>query len=196
MPVASILRKPLVEAMIVVLVMSNSSGATRPQDAPWKLGIVLGDCWRVLRGHGQALNSDVQQRFVEFCPSAIDHEAPIKDRVELALALGRIGNPRVPSSLNDPQAWVELPARTYQLGEADSQYALTPETFTLSEPVKISRYLVTRRCNSREADLGCTSPVGSFPRGRSWCGVAGFAPQHARQLSAALRASLDFLRLV
>ena len=86
-------------------------------DEQMRLAIVLADCWRVLRGRGKTLDDDAQRRFVDFCVRAVQRETPLKERVELALALGRVGDPRVVDNLSDADAWVEVEKGKYQVGD-------------------------------------------------------------------------------
>ncbi len=116
-------------------------------------GVVLADCWRVLRGRGKTLDAGVQRRFVDFCVRAVQRETPLKERVELALALGRIGDPRVVDDWGDPAAWVEVAAGTYRVGdrklaeEVEKSWGknatLPEETIRFEQPFWLSKYPVT-----------------------------------------------------
>ena len=87
--------------------------------------------------------------------AAVQRETPLKERVELALALGRIGDPRVVDDLSDPAAWVEVAAGTYRVGdrklaeEIEKEYswwknaALPDETIRFEQPFRLSKYPVT-----------------------------------------------------
>ena len=123
-----------------------------------QLGLVLCDCWRILHGHGQRLDNEAQQRFVLFCLEAIKPEVPAKDRMELALALGRMSDPRVATDLRDPKTWVAEPSTwvtvktgAYRVGDAKipKEYwpgaALKPEKFQLKQAIQLSRFPVTNR---------------------------------------------------
>ena len=123
-----------------------------------RLGIVLCDCWRILHGHELRLGAEAQQRFVDFCLAAIKSEVPVKDRMELALALGRMGDSRVATDLRDPKTWVADPSTwvtvkpgTYRVGDAKipKEYwagaALKPEKFQLKQAIQLSRFPVTNR---------------------------------------------------
>lgn len=120
-----------------------------------RLGVVLADCLRVLRGHGQTLDIGVQQQFVDFCVGAVERESPLKERVELGLALGRIGDPRVVDDLSDPAAWVTVDSGAYKVGdkmlaqEIEKEFslwenaALPDKTFQVKTPFELSKYPVT-----------------------------------------------------
>jgi len=128
-------------------------------------GIVLADCWRVLRGRGKTLDADVQRRFVDFCVRAVQRETPLNERVELALALGRVGDPRVVDDLSDPAAWVEVEAGMYRVGdqklaeEFEKEYssrnrALGDETIRFEQPFRLSKYPVTNGLFARFVAAG------------------------------------------
>ncbi len=129
-------------------------------DERLRLGIVLADCWRVLRGRGQTLHASVQQRFVEFCVSAVQRDTPLKERAELALALGRIGDPRVVDDLSDPAAFVDVAAGTYRVGDESIKKkfgdvaSLTPEVFAITSPFLLSRFPVTNGQFARFVNAG------------------------------------------
>jgi formylglycine-generating enzyme required for sulfatase activity len=121
-----------------------------------RLGIVLCDCWRILHGHELRLDAEAQQRFVDFCVNAINPEVPAKDRMELALALGRMGDPRVATDLRDPatwldnrSTWVTVKPGVYNVGDANilkedgPDAALKPEKFQLKQAIQLSRFPVT-----------------------------------------------------
>ncbi len=123
-----------------------------------RLGIVLCDCWRILHGHDLRLDAEAQQRFVYFCLAAIKPEVRVKDRMELALALGRMGDPRVATDLRDPKNWLTEPSTwvpvkpgTYRVGDAKipKEYfpgtALKPGKFQLEQAIQMSRFPVTNR---------------------------------------------------
>ncbi len=78
--------------------------------------------------------------------------------MELAFALGRMGDPRVAADLRDPKTWVADPSiwvtvnpGTYRVGDAKLQkqygheWALKPGKFQLEQPIKLSRFPVTNR---------------------------------------------------
>ena len=143
-------------------------------------GIVLADCWRVLRGRGKRLNANVEQRLIDFCVRAVQRETPLRERVELALALGRIGDPRVTDDLRDPAAWVEVAAEKYRVGdrklaeEVDREVsvwknaALPDETVSFERPFQLSKYAVTNAQFRRFVDGGYNDESLWNPVGWRW----------------------------
>ena len=121
------------------------------KNAEIRLGVVLTDCWRVLHGHELVLPPESQSRLIRFCQTAIKSEVPIAERNELALALGRMGDPRLIGDLrsDDSKAWVVVPADDYRVGDAGIQkewggtFALKSEVMALKEAFQLSRYPVT-----------------------------------------------------
>ena len=63
-------------------------------------------------------------------------DAPLKDRRDLALNLGRLGDPRVVTDLHEPAAYVHIPAGTYRIGDE-------PREARIEKPFLLSRYPVT-----------------------------------------------------
>ena len=64
-----------------------------------QLGVVLSDCWRILQGRGKTMADESNAKFRRFCQAAIRPETPVAQRMELALALGRLGDPRIAKDL-------------------------------------------------------------------------------------------------
>ncbi len=144
-----------------------------------RLGIVLADCWRVLRRHGQTLDANVQQKFVEFCVRALQRETPLKERVELAMALGRIGDTRVVTDLSNPEAWVTVPAGTYRIGDDNKQdyewrTPLKAQKFRVKQPFQLSKYPITK---GQYAQFIAEDGY----RNREWWSDAGWAWRDAEQ---------------
>ena len=103
------------------------------------------------------LQEELLAPFRTVCLAAIDQEVELKPRIDLARALGRIGDPRVANDLRDaedPNTWVTVQPGKYPLGDAEiqkefeeqfgeSNFAMTPSIVTIAEPLRISRYPVT-----------------------------------------------------
>ena len=113
------------------------------------LAVVVADCLEILAGRGVGLQARHVEQFRQLCLDAIERESPIEPRVELGLALGRMGDPRIAEDLRehtDPRAWVQVPAGTYTVGGGEAGYAIKPlkkQKFKVAKPFLISRYPVT-----------------------------------------------------
>ena len=74
--------------------------------------------------------------------------------------LGRVGDPRAAADLTDSNAWVEVPAGKYQIGDAGikEEYGgdkgLTPETVTFAHPFQLTKYPVTNEQFRRFMESG------------------------------------------
>jgi formylglycine-generating enzyme required for sulfatase activity len=131
----------------------------QPEQIP--LGVVLSDCWRILQGRGKTLADESNAKFRQFCQAAIRPETPVAQRMELALALGRLGDPRIANDLSDSETWVEKPSTwvtvkkgTYPVGDSAmrkefkdywEEAALNPAKFSLNKPIQLSRFPVTNQ---------------------------------------------------
>ena len=77
--------------------------------------VVAARCVESLARRGVRFQPDLEDRFRGVCLAAIDRALAPRDRLQLALALGHLGDPRVIDDLNDPKAYVEIPAGVYPL---------------------------------------------------------------------------------
>jgi formylglycine-generating enzyme required for sulfatase activity len=126
------------------------------------LGLALSavDALEVLLGRELKLQEPLLDDFRKICLAAIEQEAELKARVELARMLGRVGDPRVVDDLSDPAAWVQVSAGTYRVGDAGvkkeygERNALTPGTVTFADPFALSRFPVTNGQFRRFLDSG------------------------------------------
>jgi hypothetical protein len=115
----------------------------RGQDAEiWKLAILIGDCLQILLGREAAIPDGLTSFFQKCVFQAIEQEIGVKDRHTLAVALGRLGDPRIVVDLrlktppdNDP-GYVKIDAGTYRLGEEK-------QAVSISGPFWLSKYPVT-----------------------------------------------------
>ena len=91
------------------------------KDVAASLGMALSavDALEILLGQGLKLQEPLLARFRQISLAAIEQEVELKSRAELARMLARVGDPRVIDDLNDPTAWVEVPAGTYRVGDED-----------------------------------------------------------------------------
>lgn len=98
---------------------------------------------------------DLAERFRAMARKAVEDEVEIKSRQVIGLTLGRLGDPRI-RSLRDEEAYVEVPAGVYPVGEKG-------ETFWLDAPFRIGRFPVT---NSQYAEF--IQAGGYDEAGRRW----------------------------
>ena len=123
-----------------------------------QLGIVLSDCWRILKGHGHSPSEQSNEKFRQFCVAAIRPGTPVRERRELALALGRLGDPRIATDLSDSKTWVQEPSTWVILksgeypigdsaiqGEVGKDFSLKPAKYRLDESIQMSRFPVTNQ---------------------------------------------------
>ena len=123
-----------------------------------QLGIVLSECWRILKGHGYSLSDGSNEKFRQFCVAAIRPGTPVRERRELALALGRLGDPRIATDLSDSKTWVQEPSTwvilksgEYPIGDSAIQkevgknFSLKPAKYRLDESIQMSRFPVTNQ---------------------------------------------------
>jgi hypothetical protein len=176
---------------------------TRPldgTDSPLRLQVVLADCLQTYRrklamkdGVGQQeqqLKPEWSSQLIEICLAAIQRRAPITDRHFLGLCLGELGDPRIVEDLRDRSkldglgrsAWVEVPAREYKLGD-EEESDNPPRTFTLPEPIWLTRYPIT---NSQYAlfiaDGGYNQRESWSEEGWKWREVNGVTePEYWRE---------------
>ena len=120
------------------------------------LSVVVGECLQILLKRGVRLPENIDQRFQQYCLSAIEREVPLRERHELALTLGHLGDPRIVTDLRDLAAYVEIPVGTYHVGGDDlrsefvtaygehaKDWTLDEATFQVERPFLLSKHLVT-----------------------------------------------------
>jgi len=98
------------------------------------LAVVVADCLETMLGRENRLREEVEQKFKDFCLSAIENEVELQARNTLGLALGRLGDPRVIDDLRDRSAYVEIPA---------GRYAYQDGKQTIERAFLLSKYPVT-----------------------------------------------------
>ncbi len=108
----------------------------------WNLAIVLGDCLEILVGRKSAVPPELREFFQDVVMRAIEQEIAVKDRHTLAVALGRLGDPRIVKDLrvhghpDEHPGYVKIPAGDYYYGD-------DKERIHIDEPFWLSRYPVT-----------------------------------------------------
>ncbi|MDA1051677.1 MAG: SUMF1/EgtB/PvdO family nonheme iron enzyme [Planctomycetota bacterium] len=117
-----------------IRLLSSLLDALQPETV--RLAVVTADCLEILQGRGSTLDAARESAFRDYCLSAIEREVPVKQRLEIGLALGRLGDPRVADDVRDARNWVEIPAGTYLIGDAKKPY-------DIATPFWIGRYPVT-----------------------------------------------------
>jgi hypothetical protein len=106
------------------------------------LSVVVAECFQILLKRGLRLKSESEEKFRQYCLSAIEREVPVRERHELGLALGHLGDPRIEADLRvrgrpeDHRAYVRVPAGKYFFGEKK-------RAITIKEDLWFSRYPVT-----------------------------------------------------
>ncbi|HSR67425.1 MAG TPA: hypothetical protein VLU25_05740 [Acidobacteriota bacterium] len=82
---------------------------------------VIGDCHEIMENRGKSLPEALTGQLREKLRKAVEcGEGPLEQRLEVGLALGRVGDPRVIDDLRDhdsEEAWVCVPAGVYKVGE-------------------------------------------------------------------------------
>jgi hypothetical protein len=129
------------------------------------LQIVLGRCLEILIRRRLRLHAGIEDRFRQLCVSAIDREVDLRDRLQLALALGRIGDPRIIQDLRDRAAYVEVPPGIYRVGEKDETRSIR-----LEEPLWLLRHPVTNSQYGLFIDEGGYKNLARWwsPGGQAW----------------------------
>ncbi len=111
------------------------------------LALVVGECLQILTKHGLRLKESLEERFRQYCLAAIQRRVPVQARFELGLALGHLTDPRIVVDLRDPNAYVEIAAGTYPVGDDQlhQKYDWVPKEskHRLAAPLRLSRYPVT-----------------------------------------------------
>jgi len=113
--------------------MLRSINPTRVSD---RVGLALSvvDALEILRELGPEfqLQNPCRDQFTTVCLKAIEQAIDVKARAELTGMLGRIGDPRVASNLDQDVAWVTVEPGDYMFGE-DNQPFRVDEKFGLSK---------------------------------------------------------------
>ena len=132
------------------------------------LGVVIGQCLQILSKRGRDLkDAGVLETYRQFCKDRIAESVePLRDRYELGLALGALGDDRMRVNLKDRQdktGFVRIPAGTYRVGEP-------PRELVLESDLWLTQYPIT---NSQFAEFihdgGYTTPALWSPDGgRQW----------------------------
>lgn len=162
---ASLLAKNATPDQALELLRALLAEATQrgPSDATaLGLAIAAGDALEILLGQKIEV-PDALCEFQAFCRRAIDDSATVRERNQLALLLGRLGDPRVVSDLRGARdAFVEVPAGAYVFGREK-------KPFRIAEPFWLSRYPVTNEQFRRflEAD-GYGQESHWTPEGWQW----------------------------
>ena len=101
-----------------------------------RVGLALSvvDGLEILRelGPGFQLQNPFRDQFLTVCLKAIEQAVDVKPRASLAQMLGRIGDPRVASNLDQDAAWVTVEPGNYVFGD-DNQPFRIDKTFGLSK---------------------------------------------------------------
>jgi hypothetical protein len=74
-------------------------------DDDFNLAVVAAECVDSIRGKGMVLRPDLATRLRDICLAAIERDIEVKDRAQLGIALGKLGDPRIHSA-RDPAAYV------------------------------------------------------------------------------------------
>jgi len=116
------------------------------EDGIWNSAIVLGDCLQILDGREAAIPEDLIGFFQTCVTQAIEQEIAVKDRQTLAVALGRLGDPRVTVDLrltthpDDHPGYLKIPADEYRLGDEKKRVRITKPFWLSKYPVTNSQY--------------------------------------------------------
>ena len=100
---------------------------------------VAADCLEILNARHIALKKELKEKFEQDCCTVIEKEiSPLDSRHQLALTLGRVGDPRIVADLREKTGYLEVPAGEYRLGKEDELRELR-----IGSPFLLSRYPVT-----------------------------------------------------
>jgi len=114
----------------------------------WNQAIVLGDCLQILSGREAAIPDDLSGFFQKCVFQAIEQEIAVKDRHTLAVALGRLGDPRIVLDLrlkthpDGHPGYVEIPAGKYYVGDEKRRVSIADPFWLSKYPVTNSQYAV------------------------------------------------------
>lgn len=115
----------------------------------------------ILLDRGLNLQAPLLERSTAICLKAIEQDVTPKSRLELALMLGRIGDPRVPENFDDTNAWVTVPAGDYIYGEDNQK-------IKIKQPFELSKYPVTNAQFAAFVDDGYQDETFWHPAGWKW----------------------------
>ncbi len=104
------------------------------------LSVVVGDCLQILLGRGIRLRPELEGKFKELCLAAIEREVAVRARLQLALTLGHLGDPRIVTDLRDRRGYVEIPAGKYTVGNDRRKFDLKKGFLIGRYPVTNSQY--------------------------------------------------------
>ena len=111
------------------------------------LAVVVGECLQILMKRGLRLKDTIQDRFRDYGLAAIEREVALRDRVDLGLVLGHLGDPRLVVDLRDQAAYVEIPVGTYRVGDDELRkeysWVFAETTHEIQAPFLLSKYPVT-----------------------------------------------------
>jgi len=99
---------------------------------------VLWDVIQLAERQQVQIPPEVKEKLVKIALQAIESEAPLRERAELGLALGHLGDPRVVEDLRSGEGFVEIRAGRYIVGEEESR-----RTVEMTQGFRLSRYPVT-----------------------------------------------------
>ncbi|MFN7769962.1 MAG: formylglycine-generating enzyme family protein, partial [Planctomycetaceae bacterium] len=138
----------------------------KPQDVG--LGVVIGQCLQILSKRGRDLkDAGVLETYRQFCKDRIAEAVqPLRDRYELGLALGAVGDDRIRVNLKDCQdktGFVRIPDGTYWVGDREQDSDID---FVMKSDLWLTQYPIT---NSQFAEFihdgGYTTPTLWSPDG-------------------------------
>ena len=128
--------------------LGNPSSRTRAQNmlerlikeittgSPLGLQVLAADCIGIVLGKGSHPAQDLTAKFQSICLKAIKREVPVWERMTFGLMLGQLGDPRIITDLRQLEAYVEIPAGEYIIGDDKRRYKL-------KRPFLLARYPVT-----------------------------------------------------
>ena len=134
----------------------------QPQDVG--LGVVIGQCLQILSKRGRDLkDAGVLSTYRQFCKDRIAEAVePVRDRYELGLALGALGDDRIRDNLKDRRdttGFVRIPARSYRVGDRRDN---SERAFVLKSDFWLTRYPIT---NSQFAEF---IAAGGYQQPKLW----------------------------
>ncbi|MEI7701886.1 MAG: SUMF1/EgtB/PvdO family nonheme iron enzyme [Planctomycetia bacterium] len=107
------------------------------------------------------LQQPLLQHFTDVCVRAVEQQIEVKARLELALMLGRIGDPCVPDRLDDARAWVTVPADDYVYGQGN-------QSIKIERDFQLSKFPVTNAQYAGFVADGYRDPTVWHPVGWQW----------------------------
>lgn len=118
------------------------------QGGVWNQAIVLGDCLQILAGRDAAIPDDLTTFFQSCVFQAVEQEIAVRDRHTLAVALGRLGDPRIELDLrlktnpDEHSGYVKIPAGKYYLGYGKQSIDIDGPYWLSKYPVTNSQYVL------------------------------------------------------